>query len=87
MKTLLNLVPRPWLIQLSIWFRPLIKLYFKGNRFTDPIDGISYRKFIRKYTLADDIVVTGAKLENGLLLIELEQIVPEEMKPKLIEIK
>jgi molecular chaperone IbpA len=49
--------------------------------------GISYRKFIRKYTLADDIVVTGAKLENGLLLIELEQIVPEEMKPKLIEIK
>lgn len=46
MKTLLNLVPRPWLIQLSIWFRPLIKLYFKGNRFTDPIDGSSYRKFL-----------------------------------------
>jgi SAM-dependent methyltransferase len=46
MKTLLNIVPRPWLIQLSIWFRPLIKLYFKGNRFTDPIDGSSYRKFL-----------------------------------------
>ena len=46
MKTLLNLVPRPLLIQLSIWFRPLIKLYFKGNRFTDPIDGSSYRKFL-----------------------------------------
>lgn len=46
MKTLLNLVPRPWLIQLSICFRPLIKLYFKGNRFTDPIDGSSYRKFL-----------------------------------------
>ena len=46
MKTLLNLVPRPWLIQLSIWFRPLIKLYFKGNQFTDPIDGSSYRKFL-----------------------------------------
>ena len=46
MKTLLNLVPRPWLIQLSIWFRPLIKLYFKGNRFIDPIDGSSYRKFL-----------------------------------------
>tara|TARA_B100000768_G_scaffold111999_1_gene103757 strand:+ start:123 stop:875 length:753 start_codon:yes stop_codon:yes gene_type:complete len=46
MKTLLNLVPRPWLIQLSIWFRPLIKLYFKGIRFTDPIDGSSYRKFL-----------------------------------------
>ena len=47
MKILLNLVPRPWLIQLSIWFRPLIKLYFKGNRFTDSIDGSSYRKFLR----------------------------------------
>ena len=46
MKTLLNLIPRPWLIQLSIWFRPLIKLYFKGNQFTDPIDGSSYRKFL-----------------------------------------
>ena len=46
MKTFLNLVPRPWLIQLSIWFRPLIKLYFKGIRFTDPIDGSSYRKFL-----------------------------------------
>ena len=49
--------------------------------------GISYRKFNRRFTLADDIIVTGAKLENGLLLIGLEQIVPEEMKPKLIEIK
>lgn len=46
MKRLLNLVPRPWLIRLSIWFRPLIKWYFKGSRFTDPIDGSSYRKFL-----------------------------------------
>ena len=46
MKTLLNFVPRPWLIQLSIWFKPLIKLYFKGNQFIDPIDGSSYRKFL-----------------------------------------
>jgi molecular chaperone IbpA len=49
--------------------------------------GISYRKFNRRFTLADDIIVTGAKLENGLLLIGLEQVVPEEMKPKLIDIK
>lgn len=46
MKDLLNLIPRPWLIQLSIWFRPLIKWFFKGNRFIDPIDGSSYRKFL-----------------------------------------
>ena len=49
--------------------------------------GISYRKFNRKFTLADDIVVNDAKLENGLLTIELEQIVPEEKKPRLIKIK
>ena len=49
--------------------------------------GISYRKFNRKFTLSDDVVVNGAKLENGLLRITLEQIVPEEKKPRLISIK
>ena len=49
--------------------------------------GISSRKFNRKFTLADDIVVNDAKLENGLLTITLEQIVPEEKKPRLISIK
>ena len=49
--------------------------------------GISYRKFNRKFTLDDDIVVNGAKLENGLLTIDLEQIIPEEKKPKLIKIQ
>jgi len=46
MKWLLNLFTRPWLIRLSIWFRPFIKLYYSGSRFTDPIDGSSYRKFL-----------------------------------------
>ena len=49
--------------------------------------GISYRKFNRKFTLADDIVVSNAKLENGLLKISLEQIIPEEKKPRLITVK
>ena len=49
--------------------------------------GISQRNFTRKFTLADDIVVNGAKLENGMLTIELERIVPEEKKPKMITIK
>ena len=49
--------------------------------------GISYRKFNRKFTLSDDVVVNDAKLENGLLTVELEQIVPEEKKPRLIKIK
>ena len=49
--------------------------------------GISQRNFTRKFTLADDIVVKGAKLNNGMLTINLERIVPEEKKPQLIEVK
>lgn len=49
--------------------------------------GISYRKFDRKFTLSEDIVVKGAKLENGMLTVELERIVPEEKKPRIIEVK
>ena len=49
--------------------------------------GISYRKFNRKFTLADDIVVNDASLENGMLVISLERVIPEEKKPRKIEIK
>ena len=49
--------------------------------------GISQRKFKRHFTLADDVVVNGANMENGMLYIELERIVPEEKKPRNIEIK
>ena len=49
--------------------------------------GISYRKFYRKFTIADDFVVNDASLENGMLQINLERIVPEEKKPRLIEVK
>ena len=49
--------------------------------------GISQRSFIRSFALADDMVVKDAKLENGLLSIHIEKIVPEEKKPKTIDIK
>jgi molecular chaperone IbpA len=49
--------------------------------------GISYRKFDRKFTLADDIIVKEASLENGMLKIYLERIVPDEKKPRIITIK
>ena len=49
--------------------------------------GISYRKFQRKFTLAEDIVANGAKLENGMLQVDLERVVPEEKKPRTITIK
>ena len=48
--------------------------------------GISYRKFKRSWTLADDVVVRDAKMKDGMLLIHLEHIVPEEKKPRLIKI-
>ena len=49
--------------------------------------GISFRRFERKFTLADDLVVNSANLENGMLYIDLERVVPEEKKPRLIEVK
>ena len=49
--------------------------------------GISYRQFSRSWTLADDGVVNEAKMENGMLLINLEHVVPEEKKPRLVKIK
>ena len=54
---------------------------------SDIYRGISYRKFNRKFTLADDIVVNDASLENGMLKIDLERIVPDEKKPRKITIK
>ena len=49
--------------------------------------GISKRNFTRKFTLADDIVVNDAVLENGMLSISLERIIPEEKKPRMITVK
>ena len=48
--------------------------------------GISYRIFTRSWTLADDVVVNDAKMKDGMLLIHLEHVVPEEKKPQLIKI-
>lgn len=45
-KFILNSVPRPLLIKLSYWVRPFIALYLKGSKYTDPIDGKSFRKFL-----------------------------------------
>ena len=45
-KVILNTVPRPLLIKASYIVRPIITLYLKGNTYTDPIDGKSFRKFL-----------------------------------------
>lgn len=48
--------------------------------------GIAQRAFKLSFRLADHIEVKGAALNNGLLSIDLERIVPEEAKPKRIPI-
>ncbi|CAJ0990708.1 small heat shock chaperone IbpA [Pantoea sp. Nvir] len=48
--------------------------------------GITERNFERKFQLAEHIVVRDARLENGLLNIDLERIIPDEAKPRRIEI-
>lgn len=48
--------------------------------------GIATRAFERRFDLADHIKVTGAKLENGLLSVELVREIPEAKKPRSIAI-
>ena len=48
--------------------------------------GIAQRAFERRFQLADHIQVSGARLENGLLHIELVREIPEAMKPRQIAI-
>jgi molecular chaperone IbpA len=49
--------------------------------------GIAERKFTRSFKLAKNVEIRSARLRDGLLTITLEQIVPEEHKPKLIKIE
>ena len=48
--------------------------------------GIAKRAFTRSFTISDDVVIKGADLVNGMLTINLERIVPEEKKARMIEI-
>lgn len=48
--------------------------------------GIARRAFERRFQLADYVKVVGANLDNGLLTVELERVIPEAMKPRKIEI-
>jgi molecular chaperone IbpA len=48
--------------------------------------GIAQRSFQRVFDLADYIVVQGATMENGLLVVELNRELPEALKPRTIQI-
>ena len=45
-KFLINTIPRPYLIWWSKFLAPLVDIFYRGNEFTDPINGKSYRKFL-----------------------------------------
>lgn len=49
--------------------------------------GIAGRNFERRFQLADHVKVTGAKLANGLLTVELQREIPEEKKPRAIPVQ
>lgn len=48
--------------------------------------GLAFRDFERKFTLAEHMEVIKAEVKNGLLLIQLERVIPEEKKPRKIAI-
>lgn len=48
--------------------------------------GLSFRSFERSFKLAEHVLVQNASISDGILTIQLEKVIPEEKKPKLIEI-
>ena len=48
--------------------------------------GIAKRSFSRQFNLSDDIIVKSADLKDGLLIVNLERVIPDEKKPRLIPI-
>lgn len=49
--------------------------------------GIAERKFKKSWSLADTVIVEGAKLTDGILKVALKNVIPEEKKPQTIKIK
>ena len=49
--------------------------------------GIAKRYFSKVFTIADDVEIKGAELKDGLLKVSLNKILPENKKPKTIEVK
>ena len=48
--------------------------------------GIAVRKFTKKFTLAEDVIVNDASMKNGMLTISMEKVVPEGKKKRTIKI-
>ena len=48
--------------------------------------GLASRNFARVFPLAEHIKVQGAEIKDGILTVKLERIVPEELKPRIIDV-
>lgn len=48
--------------------------------------GIANRNFTRTFNIADDVIVKGGSLKNGVLSIDLEKVIPDEKKERVIKI-
>jgi molecular chaperone IbpA len=68
----------------------IVSVRSKEDKETDETEyvhrGIARRSFSRKWTLSDDMIVNGAEFQNGLLNINLEKVVPDEKKPRIVPI-
>lgn len=70
------------------------KLVIAGQRTKDENDlavdflhrGLAFRDFERTFTLADHMKIKSAEIKNGVLTIRIEREIPEEMKPRVIDI-
>ena len=66
-------------------------LTIKGNRPKEAGDGLLHqglaaRDFVKKFVLSDDMEIKGAALSNGMLYVGVERVIPDEKKPRKIEL-
>jgi molecular chaperone IbpA len=65
-------------------------LIIKGDKGEDQKQythkGIAFRKFEKRWTLGEYMVVQSASFENGLLKIDIDKVIPDEKKPRVITI-
>jgi len=68
------------------------ELTIRGERVSDEQQieylhrGLALRNFERSFTLAEHMKIIKAEIKNGILLIQIEREVPEELKPRVIDI-
>jgi molecular chaperone IbpA len=70
------------------------ELSIKGEKVDTVVDeniqylhrGLASRDFVRVFPLAEHIEVKGAEIKDGILTVKLERIVPEELKPRVIDV-